>query len=163
VEQKARATRIWHSRAPTGGPRLPASGREKSRPAAALTRHEGRQHAPTTRPARARRRGGDRRSAATRGERSGAARARGARRDGETHPQRRRAERGGERRHDGARRWREEADVEEAQAAKGEGRGGLESSEGMEEVLRALGIGRRWSDGGGLRRRAARTGRGRGG
>jgi hypothetical protein len=53
VEQKARATRIWHSRAPTGGPRLPAPGRAKSRPVAALTRHEGRQHAPTTRPPRA--------------------------------------------------------------------------------------------------------------
>jgi hypothetical protein len=47
----------------------------------------------------------------------------------------------------------------EARAAKGEGRGELELSEGMEEVLRARGIGRRWSDGGGLRRRAARTGR----
>jgi hypothetical protein len=44
-------------------------------------------------------------------------------------------------------RWRAAAAdggaCREARAAKGEGRGELESGEGMEEVLRARGIGRR--------------------
>jgi hypothetical protein len=120
----ARATRASTHQAQTGGPE--GAGAE-SRPATALTRHGRGQGAPWRGP-HANTHGGACAGSTARTRRSPAARTSKA---GWRMAGRRRAAAA-----DGSAR-------REARAVKGEDRGELESGEGMEEVLRVRGIGRR--------------------